>query len=63
MIGRDLFAYDSKGMPAALDQHPLPPPAVKTPVSAIQLTSKIRSQVPKSRQPLVTAATTSHSTR
>ena len=44
--------------PDYLDQHPLPPPAVKTHVSAVQLTQKIRSQVPKSSCPLVTATTT-----
>ena len=59
MISSDLFTYDSKGMPPALDQHPLPPSPVKTPVSAIQLTPKIRSHVPKSSRPLVTATTAS----
>jgi hypothetical protein len=29
MISSDLFAYDSEGMPVALDQHPLPAPAIK----------------------------------
>jgi hypothetical protein len=44
MISSDLFTHDSEGtpcrygVPAALDQHPLPPPPVKTPGPAIQLT-------------------------
>jgi hypothetical protein len=51
--------------PDYLDQHPLPPPPVETPASAIQLTPKIRSKVPKvlvstakpPSRPLVTATT------
>ena len=58
MISSDLFAYD-------FDQHPLSPPAVKTHGSAIQLTRRIRSQVPKvlvskakpPSRPLMTATT------
>jgi hypothetical protein len=49
----DLFTYD-------LDQHPFPPPAVKTHVSAIQLTPKIRSQVPKPRKPFRCSNLSSH---
>jgi len=40
MISSDLLTKDP-------DQHPLPPPPVKTHVSAIQLTPKIRSHLPK----------------
>ena len=40
MISSDLFPDD-------LDQNPIPPPPVEIPVSAIQLTPKIRSQAPK----------------
>ena len=58
MISSDLFAYD-------FDQHPLSPPAVNTHGSAIQLTRRIRSQVPKvlvskakpPSRPLMTATT------
>ena len=37
--------------------HDVRSPPVETPVSAIQLTPKIRSQVPKSRRPSVTVTT------
>jgi len=45
MPSSDLFPYDSEGMPVALDQYPLPSPAVKPTVKDLLPRAKIQPAI------------------